>query len=113
MSSGTTDFLQLRAALAPPRGMATWLAGELRAAIADGRLPPGTALPATRALGADLGISRGVVVEAYQRLRDEALISGRPGAGTRVARAPAPARAGTPAAGQDPAPAAPFAVPPF
>jgi GntR family transcriptional regulator / MocR family aminotransferase len=108
-----SDFLQLRAALAPPRGMATWLAGELRAAIADGRLPPGAALPATRTLGADLGISRGVVVEAYQRLRDEALISGRPGAGTRVARAPVPARAGTAPAGPAPTPAPPFGAPPF
>jgi GntR family transcriptional regulator / MocR family aminotransferase len=85
MTLGAADFLQLRAALAPSRGLATWLAGELRTAIADGRLRPGTTLPATRALAADLGVSRGVVVEAYQRLRDEALISGRPGAGTRVA----------------------------
>jgi GntR family transcriptional regulator/MocR family aminotransferase len=106
MTSGTADFLQLRAALAPPRGLATWLAGELRAAIADGRLPPGTTLPATRILAADLGISRGVVVEAYQRLRDEALISGRSRAGTRVAplagAVPAPDRP----AGRAPATAA-------
>jgi GntR family transcriptional regulator / MocR family aminotransferase len=114
-----SDFLQLRAALAPPRAMATWLAGELRAAIADGRLPPGTALPATRALAADLGISRGVVVEAYQRLRDEALISGRPGAGTRVAplagTPPAPGRpagAGVTPAGRPSATAVPSGVPP-
>ena len=90
MTLGTADFLQLQAAHAPPRGLAAWLAGELRAAIADGRLPPGATLPATRALAADLGISRGVVVEAYQRLRDEALISGRAGAGTRVARLAVP-----------------------
>jgi GntR family transcriptional regulator / MocR family aminotransferase len=119
MNAGATDFLQLRAALAPPRGMTTWLAGELRAAIADGRLPPGTALPATRALGTDLGISRGVVVEAYQRLRDEALISGRPGAGTRVAplagTPPAPGRpagAGVTPAGRPSATAVPSGVPP-
>jgi GntR family transcriptional regulator / MocR family aminotransferase len=119
MTRGAADFLQLRAALAPRRGLATWLAGELRAAIADGRLPPGTPLPATRALAADLGISRGVVVEAYQRLRDEALISGRSGAGTRVAPlavpVPAPGRpagAGTALAGRAPAPAAPFGWPP-
>lgn len=103
MTFGAADFLQLRAAVAPSRGLATWLASELRAAIADGRLPPGTTLPATRALAADLGVSRGVVVEAYQRLRDEALISGRPGAGTRVTRAPAPAGAGTDHPGRVPA----------
>ena len=109
MTFGAADFLQLRAALAPSRGLATWLAGELRAAIADGRLRPGTTLPATRALAADLGVSRGVVVEAYQRLRDEALISGRPGAGTRVAPL---AGAGMDPAGQAPATAAPSGVPP-
>lgn len=119
MTVGTADFLQLRVALAPSRGLAAWLARELRAAIADGRLPPGTALPPTRVLATDLGISRGVVVEAYQRLRDEALISGRPGAGTRVAplaragaaagrragpagRAPAAAPSGWPAPGTPP-----------
>jgi GntR family transcriptional regulator / MocR family aminotransferase len=78
------DFLQLSPAAAPARGLTGWLAGEIRAAIIDGRLPGGTALPATRLLAGDLGISRGVVVEAYQRLADEGLVSGRPGTGTRV-----------------------------
>ena len=50
----------------------------------DGRLPAGATLPATRLLAGDLGVSRGVVVEAYQRLGDEGLVSGRPGTGTRV-----------------------------
>ena len=89
MTDGATDFLQLRVALAVTgnrsRGLAAWLTSELRAAIADGRLSPGTVLPATRSLATDLGVSRGVVVEAYQRLRDEALVSGRSRAGTRVA----------------------------
>jgi GntR family transcriptional regulator / MocR family aminotransferase len=78
------DFLQLSRAAAPARGLTAWLAGQIRAAIIDGRLPAGTALPATRLLAGDLGVSRGVVVEAYQRLADEGLVSGRPGAGTRV-----------------------------
>jgi GntR family transcriptional regulator/MocR family aminotransferase len=112
MTSGTADFLQLRAALAPPRGLATWLAGELRAAIADGRLPPGTTLPATRVLAADLGISRGVVVEAYQRLRDEALISGRSRAGTRVAPLAGAVPARDQPAGRVPATAASSGWPP-
>jgi GntR family transcriptional regulator / MocR family aminotransferase len=54
------------------------------AAIIDGRLQPGALMPATRTLADDLGISRGVIVEAYQRLADEGLVSARPGAGTRV-----------------------------
>jgi len=78
------DFLQLRPADAPARGLTSWLAGAIRAAIIDGRLETGTALPATRLLAGDLGISRGVVVEAYQRLADEGLVSGHAGTGTRV-----------------------------
>jgi GntR family transcriptional regulator/MocR family aminotransferase len=81
---GGADFLQLDPAGAPGRGLTAWLAGEIRTAIIDGRLAAGTALPATRLLAGDLGISRGVVVEAYQRLADEGLVSGRAGTGTRV-----------------------------
>ncbi len=78
------DLLQLDRSSAPARGLTSWLAAELRAGIRDGRLRPGTALPASRVLADDLGVSRGVVVEAYQRLRDEGLVSGRSGAGTTV-----------------------------
>jgi GntR family transcriptional regulator / MocR family aminotransferase len=78
------DFLQLSPASAPARGLTSWLAGAIRAAIIDGRLTAGTSLPATRLLAGDLGVSRGVVVEAYQRLADEGLVSARRGTGTRV-----------------------------
>ena len=78
------DFLQLSPAAAPVRGLTGWLADAIRAAIMDGRLGAGTPLPATRLLAGDLGVSRGVIVEAYQRLADEGLVSARPGAGTRV-----------------------------
>jgi GntR family transcriptional regulator / MocR family aminotransferase len=78
------DFLQLSPDEAPVRGLTGWLADAIRAAIMDGRLQAGAPLPATRVLAGDLGISRGVVVGAYQRLAEEGLISGRPGAGTRV-----------------------------
>ncbi|MFI7599957.1 PLP-dependent aminotransferase family protein [Actinoplanes sp. NPDC049681] len=75
----------------PERGRTAWLADGLRAAVAAGRLPAGARLPATRVLAGELGVSRGVVVEAYQRLTDEGLLSGRTGAGTRItARAPRP-----------------------
>jgi GntR family transcriptional regulator / MocR family aminotransferase len=78
------DFLQLSPASAPARGLTGWLADAIRAAIIDGRLGTGTSLPATRLLADDLGVSRGVVVEAYQRLADEGLVSARPGTGTKV-----------------------------
>jgi DNA-binding transcriptional MocR family regulator len=72
------DFLQLSAAAAPVRGLTRWLADAVRAAIIDGRLQAGAPLPATRLLADDLGVSRGVIVEAYQRLADEGLVSARP-----------------------------------
>jgi GntR family transcriptional regulator/MocR family aminotransferase len=78
------DFLQLDPASAPPRGLASWLATEIRAAVADGRLPVDARLPATRALATELAVSRGVVVEAYQRLVDEGVLAGRRGGGTVV-----------------------------
>ena len=44
---------------------------ELRGAIRSGRLAPRSALPSTRALAEQLGLSRGVVVEAYEQLDAE------------------------------------------
>jgi GntR family transcriptional regulator / MocR family aminotransferase len=83
-----TDFLQLSPGTAPTRGLTAWLVSAIRAAIIDGRLRAGTALPATRLLAGELGVSRGVIVEAYQRLADEGLVSARPGAGTKVSGLP-------------------------
>jgi GntR family transcriptional regulator / MocR family aminotransferase len=82
------DFLQLRPEEAPAGGLAEWLAGEFRAAIADGRLPLGSRLPATRQLAAELQVSRGVVTEAYQRLTEDGHVTGRGRAGTTVVAAP-------------------------
>jgi GntR family transcriptional regulator/MocR family aminotransferase len=79
-----SDFLQLRAEDAPVKGLTAWLTAGLRDAIAGHRLAAGARLPATRVLAADLKISRGVVVQAYQRLIDEGLATGRTGAGTTV-----------------------------
>src|SRR5689334_24184410 len=93
------DFLQLSPGAAPVRGLTNWLADAIRAAIMDGRLRAGTPLPATRLLAGDLGVSRGVIVEAYQRLADEGLVSARPGAGTRVLGVPRLARGEPSAAG--------------
>ncbi|MBP0449381.1 PLP-dependent aminotransferase family protein [Kitasatospora sp. RG8] len=84
------DFLQLDTADAPPGGLADWLAGRLRRAIADGRLPAGSRLPATRVLAAELRVSRGVVTDAYGRLAEEGQIAGRGRAGTVVVATPAP-----------------------
>jgi GntR family transcriptional regulator/MocR family aminotransferase len=96
MTDAGADFLQLNPAAAPARGLTSWLAGAIRSAIMDGRLRAGASLPATRLLADDLGVSRGVIVEAYQRLADEGLVSARPGAGTKVSGLPPPAAARLP-----------------
>ncbi|WP_083449730.1 PLP-dependent aminotransferase family protein [Actinoplanes rectilineatus] len=90
-----SDFLQLRAGDAPARGLTGWLADGLRTAIAGGRLAAGSRLPATRLLAAELGIARGVVVQAYQRLIDEGLATARTGSGTVVTGPPAGPAAGS------------------
>jgi len=61
------------------------LTRALRAAIVDGRLAPGRALPSTRRLAADLGLARAVVVEAYAQLVAEGRLEAHGGSGTRVA----------------------------
>ncbi|HEU4537350.1 MAG TPA: winged helix-turn-helix domain-containing protein, partial [Polyangiaceae bacterium] len=69
--------------------LADWLYGELRSAILDGRLARGARLPATRDLSARYGISRGVVIGAFEQLREEGYVTSRVGAGTVVrARVP-------------------------
>jgi GntR family transcriptional regulator / MocR family aminotransferase len=76
---------------------------QLRAAVRDGLLAPGTALPSTRALARDLGVSRGVVVEAYDQLAAEGYLAARQGAPTRVAEA----AFGASGAAREPAPQRP------
>ncbi|MFJ7146938.1 PLP-dependent aminotransferase family protein [Streptomyces sp. NPDC100445] len=85
-----SDFLQLDIADAPPGGRTAWLADRLRSAIADGRLPVGTRLPASRVLAEELRVTRGVVTEAYRRLSESGQIAGRGRGGTVVVAAPAP-----------------------
>ncbi len=58
---------------------------ELRRAIQSGRLRHGASLPSTRTLAGDLGLSRGVVVEAYEQLLAEGYLSSHRGSATRVA----------------------------
>jgi GntR family transcriptional regulator / MocR family aminotransferase len=87
-----SDFLQLRIGAAPRGGRSGWLAGQLRLAIADGRLPVGATLPASRVLASELNVSRGVVTEAYRRLGEDGHVAGRGRAGTIVVAAPVVAR---------------------
>jgi len=72
-----------------PEPLRRQLAGELREAIRAGRLRTGVRLPASRALAAQLGVSRGVVTDAYEQLTAEGWLAARRGAGTVVAAGPA------------------------
>jgi GntR family transcriptional regulator/MocR family aminotransferase len=71
------------------RPLAVQLADALRAATAGGALRAGDRLPSTRALAAELGVSRTVTAAAYDQLLAEGWAVGRRGAGTFVVGAPA------------------------
>jgi GntR family transcriptional regulator/MocR family aminotransferase len=85
--------LLLPAAAAPARARGRSLQAALREAVRTGRLAPGTRLPSSRALATDLGVSRGLITEAYEQLTAEGYLRSGRGAGTWVgdaARAPRP-----------------------
>jgi GntR family transcriptional regulator/MocR family aminotransferase len=63
----------------------TQLEQELRAAVRTGRLVAGAELPSSRLLAAELGVSRGLVVEAYEQLLAEGYLTARHGSATVIA----------------------------
>jgi len=74
---------------APPGGRRSHrvrarLEAALRDAARTGRLVPGTRLPSSRALAADLGLARNTVAEAYAQLVAEGWLTARRGSGTMV-----------------------------
>ncbi|MFF1678018.1 PLP-dependent aminotransferase family protein [Streptomyces sp. NPDC058256] len=86
--------LFLPAASAPARARGRTLQEALRESVRSGRLAPGTRLPASRELAADLGVSRGLVTEAYEQLTAEGYLRSGRGAGTWVGDAVRAARPG-------------------
>jgi GntR family transcriptional regulator/MocR family aminotransferase len=90
-NSGPELLVQLdRHTLLPLRAQ---LEDALRSAARGGRLAPGTRLPATRVLAADLDVSRRLVVDAYSQLVAEGYLTAHPGAGTYVSEAASAASA--------------------
>ena len=87
--------------------------GQIRDAILSGRLAPHRRLPSTRALAAELGLSRNTVTLAFEQLLSEGYVEGRVGSGTYVAPvlpdALLSARGSGPKGAGGPAPAAPAA----
>ncbi|MFJ8606476.1 PLP-dependent aminotransferase family protein [Streptomyces sp. NPDC093675] len=67
-------------------GLRAGLTHALREAVRMGRLAPGTLLPPSRSLAADLGVSRNTVADSYAELVAEGWLTARQGSGTRVAR---------------------------
>lgn len=82
----TEPLFELRLEVPAPgsRTASRSLYEQLRAAIVDGRLPPGTRLPPTRRSDL-LGVSRNTAAALYERLAAEGLVKSRRGSGVFVA----------------------------
>jgi DNA-binding transcriptional MocR family regulator len=72
----------------PSGSTASEIVADVEAAIRDGSLQPGAALPAVRTLAADLGLSPATVASAYRDLRVKGIARGHRRAGTRITGAP-------------------------
>lgn len=70
--------------LTDDRDIVTQIYRQLRAAMLDGRLVAGQALPPTRELAAGLKVSRNSVLAAYSRLGEAGFVISRIGAGSFV-----------------------------
>ncbi|GAA2329288.1 PLP-dependent aminotransferase family protein [Saccharopolyspora halophila] len=70
------------------------LAESVRQLVLDGRLPPGTRLPAERELAGTLGVSRTLVARTLDRLREAGFAASRRGAGSWVKLPDSQRRAG-------------------
>lgn len=66
------------------RTLSDQLTLSIETAILDGRLAPGARLPSWRDLASQLGVARGTVKVAYERLIDKQLLVSHGPAGTRV-----------------------------
>jgi GntR family transcriptional regulator/MocR family aminotransferase len=81
----TVSSLELTLSDRPPQQTLTdWLYAELRGSILEGRLRPGTRLPASRDFARQHFLSRGTVVVVFERLLAEGYLSSRVGSGTWV-----------------------------
>lgn len=68
----------------PGMNLTQWLYAEIRQAILDGRLRRGALIPPSRRLASQYKVSRRIVVNVFDQLRDEGYLTALTGAGTRV-----------------------------
>ena len=87
-----------------PRTLGRQIEDQLRNAIRDLTLRPGSRLPSTRDLARELGVSRPIVVDAYAQLAGEGYLELRPGTTPRVTGCAGPCQPPT-TRRSDPAPA--------
>jgi GntR family transcriptional regulator/MocR family aminotransferase len=76
--------VELHVTFAGRANLARQIYQQIQAAVLDGRLRPGDALPPSRELADRLSVSRTTVSAAYERLAAEGFVSARTGAGTYV-----------------------------
>jgi GntR family transcriptional regulator/MocR family aminotransferase len=76
--------LKITTAAAGSREIASHLFRQLKDAILDKRLPPGSRLPSTRDAQRTFGVSRNTAQDVYDRLAQEGLLSTSHGSGTFV-----------------------------
>ncbi|MDB4949805.1 MAG: ytrA 1 [Gemmatimonadetes bacterium] len=74
----------LQVDLADPTPVPAQIERSLRAAVADGVLQPGDALPTTRQLSVQLRVNANLIAQAYRDLERAGLVELRPGMGVYV-----------------------------
>ena len=92
---GRSPELLLNLADQPAGSLRHRLRDAIKAAIRTDRLRPGDRLPSTRTLAVELGVSRGVVIDAYAQLTEEGFLQSRQGSATTVAEGTAVADTAT------------------
>lgn len=86
--------MELQISLHGERDRTAQIYRQVLDAVVDGRLPAGSRLPASRDLAGTLGVARGTVATAYERLVAEGVLTSQVGSGTFVSDCP-PAPAGS------------------
>jgi GntR family transcriptional regulator/MocR family aminotransferase len=84
--SRKTSALPLNLPSRKGRELYRWIYEELRTAILEGRLQPGSRLQATRDLAESYQVSRPTIITAFEQLKSEGYVEGRVGSGTYVSQ---------------------------